>query len=52
MFDKKLTYHQEYYRKNKSKYKKGGIYYKYHNKNIDNTLKFKVVHKKVIVEFD
>lgn len=52
MFEKELTYHQEYYRKNKSKYKKGGIYYKYNNKNHDNNLKFKVVHKKVIVNFD
>lgn len=52
MFEKELTYHQKYYRNHKDKYKKGGKYYKYNNKNHDNNLKFKVVHKKVIVDFD
>lgn len=50
MFIKELTYHQKYYRNNKDKYKKGGKYYKYKVK--ENNEKFKVEHKKIIINFD
>lgn len=40
---------RKYYIKNKSKYTKGGKYYNYKPKESEG--KFKIVHKKVIIDF-